>query len=295
MHLPTPDPGFTTSPRARANFRLAATLSVAFVALVWLLQLANWTLGLDAAPFGVRPRTIEGLAGILFAPLSHSGFEHLVANTIPLAVLGTAMLHLYPRAAPVVLPWVYLAPGIAVWLFGRDAIHVGASGLIYGLTAYVFFAGLLRRDRRAIAASLVVAFLYGGAIWGVGMSFAILAGDKAGFTPELYDQFGVPRNLIPMMLIPGVAPDINPNTAGVGVGGGSNWTGLTSGLFNSKTEGQLNHSATGSMTNRLPKPSRSAPSACGSSRASGCASWPARAASSTTASRARWPRARSAT
>ncbi len=157
MHLPTPDPGFTTSPRARANFRLAATLSVAFVALVWLLQLANWSLGLDAAPFGVRPRTIEGLVGILFAPLSHSGFEHLVANTIPLAVLGTAMLHLYPRASPVVLPWVWVAPGIAVWLFGRDAIHVGASGLIYGLTAYVFFAGLLRRDRRAIAAS----------IWGV--------------------------------------------------------------------------------------------------------------------------------
>ncbi len=167
MHLPTPDPGFTTSARARANFRLAATLAVTFVALVWLLQLANWALGLDAAPFGVRPRTIEGLAGILFAPLSHSGFEHLVANTIPLAVLGTAMLHLYPRASPVVLPWVYLAPGIAVWLFGRDAIHVGASGLIYGLTAYVFFAGLLRRDRRAIAASLVVAFLYGSAIWGV--------------------------------------------------------------------------------------------------------------------------------
>jgi len=167
MHLPTPDPGFTTSPRARANFQLAAMLSVAFVALVWILQLANWALGLDAAPFGVRPRTIEGLAGILFAPLSHSGFEHLVANTIPLAVLGTAMLHLYPRASPVVLPWVYLAPGIAVWLFGRDAIHVGASGLIYGLTAYVFFAGLLRRDRRAIAASLVVAFLYGSAIWGV--------------------------------------------------------------------------------------------------------------------------------
>lgn len=167
MQLPTPDPGFTTSTRAHANFRLAATLAVAFVALVWLLQLANWALGLDATPFGVRPRTIEGLAGILFAPLSHSGFEHLLANTIPLAVLGTAMLHLYPRASPVVLPWVYLAPGVAVWLFGRDAIHVGASGLIYGLTAYVFFAGLLRRDRRAIAASLVVAFLYGGAIWGV--------------------------------------------------------------------------------------------------------------------------------
>jgi membrane associated rhomboid family serine protease len=167
MQLPTPDPAFTTSSRSRANFRLAAALSLAFVALLWLLQFANWATGLDAAPFGVRPRTVEGLVGILFAPLTHGGFEHLIANTIPLAVLGTAMLHLYPRASPLVLPWVYLAPGLAVWLFGRDAVHVGASGLIYGLTAYVFCAGLLRRDRRAIAASLVVAFLYGSAIWGV--------------------------------------------------------------------------------------------------------------------------------
>jgi len=167
VHLPTPDPGFTTSPDARANFRLAATLALVFVGLVWLLQITNWALGLDASPFGVRPRTLGGLAGILFAPLTHAGFEHLLANTLPLALLGTAMLHLYPGASPVVLPWVYLAPGLAVWLLGRDAIHLGASGLIYGFTAYVFIGGLLRRDRRAIAASLAVAFLYGGTIWGV--------------------------------------------------------------------------------------------------------------------------------
>ena len=167
MHLATPDPGYTSSAQARANFRLAAVLALAFVALLWLLQIANWALGVDALPFGVRPRAVEGLVGIVFAPLAHGGFEHLLANTVPLAVLATAMLHLYPRSSPVVLPWVWLAPGIAVWLFGRDAVHVGASGLIYGLTAYVFVGGLLRRDRRAIAASLVVAFLYGGAVWGV--------------------------------------------------------------------------------------------------------------------------------
>jgi len=167
MHLPTPDPGFTSSAQARANFRLAAALSLGFVALLWLLQITNWALDLDAAPFGVRPRTVEGLAGILFAPLTHASFEHLVANTVPLALLGTAMLHLYPRSSRVVLPSVWLAPGIAVWMFGRDAVHLGASGLIYGLTAYVFFAGLLRRDRRAIAASMIVAFLYGSMVWGV--------------------------------------------------------------------------------------------------------------------------------
>ena len=78
------------------------------------------------------------------------------------------MLYLYPNSALKVLPAVYLGPGIAVWLFGRaSSIHVGASGLVYGLVSYVFVAGVIRRDRRAIAASLLVSFLYGSAMWGV--------------------------------------------------------------------------------------------------------------------------------
>src|SRR5262249_35172971 len=59
------------------------------------------------------------------------------------------------------LPVIYLGPGIVVWLFGRGSVHLGASGLIYGLVSFIFVAGLLRRDRRAIAASLIVAFMYG--------------------------------------------------------------------------------------------------------------------------------------
>ena len=77
------------------------------------------------------------------------------------------MLYLYPNAALTVLPAVYLGPGIAVWLFARGGVHVGASGLIYGLVSYIFTAGLIRRDRRAIAASLLVAFMYGASVWGV--------------------------------------------------------------------------------------------------------------------------------
>lgn len=167
MPFETPHPGYTDSPRARAGFRLALTLSLAFVGLLWAIELLNVALGLDVAPFGVRPREAEGLAGILLAPLVHAGFDHLVSNTLPLAVAGTTMLHLYPRSARIVLPAVWLVPGIGVWLFARGGVHVGASGLIYGLAAYVFAAGLIRRDRRAIAASLLIAFLYGASVWGV--------------------------------------------------------------------------------------------------------------------------------
>ena len=167
MTFETPHPGYTGSPSARAGFRLAVQLSLAFVALLWAIQFANAGLDLDVMPFGVRPRTPAGLAGILFAPLVHAGFDHLIANTLSLAVAAIAMLHLYPRSSRVVLPALWLGPGIAVWLFARGGNHVGASGLVYGLAAYVFAAGLIRRDRRAIAASLLVAFMYGASVWGV--------------------------------------------------------------------------------------------------------------------------------
>lgn len=167
MHLPVPDPAYTHSALARAHFRLSARLALGFVALVWLVFLMNAAFDVDPGPFGVRPRDIAGLAGIFFAPLVHNGFAHLAANTLPLAVLGTAMLFLYPSASLRALPVIYLGPGLAVWLFGRGSVHLGASGLIYGLVAFIFVAGLLRRDRRAIAASLVVAFMYGSLALGL--------------------------------------------------------------------------------------------------------------------------------
>jgi membrane associated rhomboid family serine protease len=165
MQLHSVDPAYTRSERARDNFRLAAKLSIGFVAVLWLIPLLGWALELER--FGVRPRQWIGLPGILVAPLLHAGFIHLIGNTLPLIVLGTTMLHLYPTAAFRVLSAVYLGPGIVVWLFARDGNHVGASGLVYGLFSYIFVAGLIRRDRRAIAASLLVAFMYGALVWGV--------------------------------------------------------------------------------------------------------------------------------
>jgi membrane associated rhomboid family serine protease len=99
--------------------------------------------------------------------LVHGGFDHLIANSLPLLVLITTMVFLYPNSMLRALPAVWLGTGIVVWLFGRESVHFGASGLIYGLASYTFVAGLLRRDRRAVAASLVVWFMYGSLVWGV--------------------------------------------------------------------------------------------------------------------------------
>ena len=167
MQIHTPDPAYTTSEQARANFRLAARIALSFVALLWFIELMNWGFDLGLERFGVRPRQLAGLPGILLGPLLHAGFSHLLANSLPLLVLGTVMLHLYPNSALKVIPAVYLGPGVAVWLFARGSDHIGSSVLVYGLVAYVFVAGLIRRDRRAIAASLLVSFLYGTLVWGV--------------------------------------------------------------------------------------------------------------------------------
>lgn len=168
MQIHVPDPDFTTSERSRTNFWLAARMSLGFVAVLWAVDFLNVVLDLELQRFGVRPRELAGLAGILLAPLLHGGLPHLVSNSVPLLVLGTGMLFLYPNSALKVLPAVYLGPGIVVWLFGASSsVHIGASGLVYGLVAYIFAAGVIRRDRRAIAASMLVFFLYGTLVWGV--------------------------------------------------------------------------------------------------------------------------------
>jgi membrane associated rhomboid family serine protease len=84
-----------------------------------------------------------------------------------LLFLGTAMLYGYPRASRIALPLIYLGSGMGVWLFARSAYHLGASGLTFGMLFFVFTIGALRWDRKAIALSLLVFFLYGGMIWGI--------------------------------------------------------------------------------------------------------------------------------
>jgi membrane associated rhomboid family serine protease len=167
MDFHSPDPFYTTADRARQNFRLAVKLALGFVAFLWFVHVTNWVTDFDPGDFGVRPRTRSGLIGILLAPLLHADFAHLIANSVPLAVLGATLLYVYPASALRVLPAIYLGPGIVVWLLAPGGVHIGASGLVYGLIAYILIAGVLRRDRRAIGAALLVCFMYGALLWGV--------------------------------------------------------------------------------------------------------------------------------
>ena len=167
MQVHATDPAYAASEDSQARFRAAALVSVMFVAALAVVHFASWALGLELQRFGIHPRDVAGLAGIVVAPLLHGDVAHLASNALPLLLAGTALLYLYPDSSRYVLPAVYLGPGILVWLFARDSIHIGASGLVYGILAYVFVGGILRRDRRAWAASILVAFFYGAMVWGV--------------------------------------------------------------------------------------------------------------------------------
>lgn len=138
-----------------------------FVVALWLIHIVNVTFGLDLYQYGVYPREPLGLRGIIFSPLIHATFSHLFSNTLPLLVLGTALLLGYPRASKFAIPTIYLATGFCVWLFARSSFHIGASGLTFGFMSFVFFIGVLRWDIKAIALSCIVFFLYGSMIWGI--------------------------------------------------------------------------------------------------------------------------------
>jgi membrane associated rhomboid family serine protease len=168
MPLGTPDPGFTQSRRARSSFRLALKITLVLIGVLWAVFIIDAAFGLRLARFGLRPGSVSGLVGILTAPLLHGTVPHLLSNTIPLLVSLTATLYLYPASAVRVIPLVWIGSGTLAWFLGQaPSLHIGASGLIYGLLAYVFVGGILRRDLRSVSVSLMVGFLYGSMVWGV--------------------------------------------------------------------------------------------------------------------------------
>ena len=149
------------------HLKRSFTLVAAFTIALWLIKIGEVLIDARLYKYGILPGQLSGLMGIFLAPLIHSSFSHLFANTAPLLILGTALLYGYPKSAKIVVPVIYIGTGLCVWLFARHTYHIGASGLTFGFMFFVFTIGAIRWDRRAIALSLVVFLLYGGMIWGI--------------------------------------------------------------------------------------------------------------------------------
>jgi membrane associated rhomboid family serine protease len=139
------------------------------VLFMWLVE------GVDALffngaldGFGIRPRTLDGLYGILYAPFLHGSFAHLMANTIPLLVLGWfVLLHGVKRFVFVTIT-VILISGLGTWLIGPPhSVHIGASGLVFGYFGFLLLNSWFERSLSSVLWAVLVFFLYGSLMWGV--------------------------------------------------------------------------------------------------------------------------------
>lgn len=160
-------PSRKSSPQDFIKLKKAFFIVVIFTLILWVIELIKFFFNLEFFKLGVHPQQLFGLVGIFTAPLIHASFEHLIANTPALLILGTALLFGYPRSSWIVLMMVWMVAELGVWFTARPVYHFGASGLTYGVMAFIFLIGILRRDRLAIALSLLVFFLYGTMIWGI--------------------------------------------------------------------------------------------------------------------------------
>jgi len=138
-----------------------------FVLLMWLAKAVELLFDLDLTSLGIYPLKLNGLPGILFSPFIHSDLRHLFNNSLPLFLLSVALFFFYSEVALKVFTWTYLVTGLLVWMGGREAWHIGASGIVYGLASFLFFSGIIRRYYRLVALSLLVVFLYGEMVWGI--------------------------------------------------------------------------------------------------------------------------------
>lgn len=138
-----------------------------FIALLWVIHLIQFFFGLDFGPYGIYPHKLFGLRGILVAPLIHADFSHLISNSIPLLALSGIIFYFYRRVAIRSFFMIYLLTGLAVWLFARSVFHIGASGVVYGLVAFVAWNGIFRRNIKSIVLALIVVFFYQGMFVGV--------------------------------------------------------------------------------------------------------------------------------
>lgn len=148
---------------------LASIPAILLLVVIWLTFLVSQTLlsQHDTMRLGILPGNITSLWGILFSPLLHSSFSHLWSNSLSLLILTWFLFYFYSKIALKAFAALWIISGAVTWLIGRDALHVGASGLVFAMLFFLFFSGIFRKYIPLIAVSLIVAFIYGGSVWSI--------------------------------------------------------------------------------------------------------------------------------
>jgi membrane associated rhomboid family serine protease len=146
----------------------AGLVAVSYVVLLYVIEVLDAIVPARLDGNGVHPRSIGGLDGVLFSPLLHGGWAHLIGNTVPLLVLGFLIALSGVRTWLQVTAVVWIVGGLGVWLVGGAGTnHIGASGIVFGWLSYLVVRGIFTRSLPQIALGIVVFAVYGSVLWGV--------------------------------------------------------------------------------------------------------------------------------
>jgi membrane associated rhomboid family serine protease len=138
-----------------------------FLVVIWLVKFFEISMEMDFVQGGILPRNPKGLIGIFTSPLIHADWKHLFDNSFPAFLLCLALFYFYRGISYQIFFLIYFIGNILVWIVGREAYHIGASGIIYGLAAFLFLSGVIRKIKNLMAISLIVVFMYGSLVWGL--------------------------------------------------------------------------------------------------------------------------------
>lgn len=148
----------------KQNKRLSQSIlySVFAITILWCIKSAEILFAWNLSFMGLVPLDGAGVLGILTAPLVHGSLEHIFNNTFAILILASFLYYGYPKSWWKVLSLVWVLSGIGVWLFARQATHIGASGITHGLFFFLFVASIFRRDKSSVAIMMIAFLLYGG-------------------------------------------------------------------------------------------------------------------------------------
>lgn len=151
------------------DLKIVLGYPILLLILMWSIYLMDWTSAIEFYEYGIYPRSLFGVIGVLTSPLIHSqeDIKHILSNSLPIAVLLASLIHFYRSISAKIFLIIWLFGGLMTWMIARENYHIGMSGVIYGLVGFLFTSGALRKYKPLMGLSLFVVFLYGSLIWGI--------------------------------------------------------------------------------------------------------------------------------